>query len=71
MRLNQLASSRTVQGLDPALDRHLTVMGNATDPGRRTLEDRLRRAAGVTVVAGTVHQLYKLCGLVAHANSST
>lgn len=55
VRLNRLASSRTVQGLDPALGRHLTVMGDATDPGRRTHEDRLRRAAGVTVVAGTVH----------------
>ncbi len=60
VHLSRLASSRTVQGLDPALERHLTVMGDTTDPGRWTLESRLRRAAGVTVVAGTVHQLHRL-----------
>lgn len=62
IHLARLSSSETFGGVDPLLHNHLTPMGNehALDPRRVELDRRLAQADGVTIVASTVDQLYKL-----------
>ena len=60
VHLSRLSPVGAVQGLDRRLAEFVTPMNPRSHAGRRALEDRLLRAAGVTVVAGTVHQLFKL-----------
>ena len=60
VHLSRLSASGIVHGLDPRLAEFVTPMYGKSHPRRLALQDRLFRGAGVTVVAGTVHQLYKL-----------
>ncbi len=60
VHLSRLSASGIVHGLDPRLAKFVTPMYGKSHPRRLALQDRLFRGAGVTVVAGTVHQLYKL-----------
>ena len=60
VHLARLNSSATTRGVDPLLVDFLTPMGNDFHPRRLELEERLADADGVTIVASTVDQLYKL-----------
>ena len=56
-RLNRDDNRR---GVDPVMANYLTPMDDDTHPRRVALEGRLREGDGVSIVAGTVDQLYKL-----------
>jgi DNA replication ATP-dependent helicase Dna2 len=58
--LTRLISSETYGGVDPLLADHLIPMDDAWEPRRQELEHRLAEAEGVTIVASTVDQLFKL-----------
>jgi hypothetical protein len=60
VHLTRLASSETRGGVDPRLADQLTPMDDPFDERRVELERRLSQADGVTIVASTVDQLYKL-----------
>lgn len=58
--LTRLISSETYGGVDPLLADRITPMDDASEPRRLELERRLAEADGVTIVASTVDQLFKL-----------
>ena len=60
VHLTRLCSSESYGGVDPRLAGRLTPMDNSADERRALLERRLRDTDGVTIVASTVDQLFKL-----------
>ncbi len=58
--LTRLCSSVTYGGVDPLLANRLTPMDDPLEERRMELERRLGQADGVTIVASTVDQLFKL-----------
>ena len=60
VHISRLSSGHSPRGVDPLLLDCLTPMGSDHDARRRELERRLADAAGVTIVASTVDQLFKL-----------
>lgn len=60
VHLTRLISSESYGGGDPLLADHLMPMRNTDEPNRQELERRLAEAEGVTIVASTVDQLFKL-----------
>jgi hypothetical protein len=62
VHLTRLCSNDAYGGVDPLLADRLTPMDDVFDERRIDLERRLGQADGVTVVASTVDQLFKLGG---------
>ena len=60
IHLARLSSRETPGGVDPLLHSHLIPMVNDADTRRVELERRLAEVEGVTIVASTVDQIYKL-----------
>ena len=60
VHLSRLNSSTRTRGVDPLLADFVTPMGRNGHPRRGELERRLHENDGVTIVASTVDQLYKL-----------
>ena len=60
VHISRLISSENARGFDPLLAGFLTPMDNNADPRRLELDQRLADENGVTIVASTVDQLYKL-----------
>jgi hypothetical protein len=60
VHLARLCSNETYGGVDPLLADRITPMDDAFDERRIELERRLNEADGVTIVASTVDQLFKL-----------
>jgi DNA replication ATP-dependent helicase/nuclease Dna2 len=60
VHLTRLISSESYGGVDPLLVDYLRPMDNTDESSRQELERRLAEADGVTIVASTVDQLFKL-----------
>lgn len=60
IHVTRLCSNEAYGGVDPLLADRLTPMDDVLDDRRIELERRLNQADGVTVVASTVDQLFKL-----------
>ena len=61
VELLRLCSGPGSTSVDPLLRDHALPMDDRSAPRRAELEGRLGRAEGVTIVATTVDQMYKLC----------